>query len=108
VANYLAEIHRVLKPGGRCLITWFVLNAETQQLIERGQSTIDLRHPLEGCTTSNPSEPDVALGYAEDRVLAFYKQAGLALETPINFGKWCGRQSGLTFQDICVAQRPRD
>ena len=46
VEHYLSEIARVLKPGGRCLISFFLLNEESLGLIARGKSTIDLRHEL--------------------------------------------------------------
>ncbi len=108
VANYIAEIFRVMKPGGRCLITWFILNPESQLLIEQGRSTRNIRYPLEGCMTENPAVPEMAIGYMEDRVRTLYKEVGLVLAEPINFGTWCSRQSGLSYQDICVASRPRD
>ena len=41
--NYLKQIARVLKPGGRCLITYFLLNPESAKLM--------LRRPA--CSTSN-------------------------------------------------------
>jgi len=107
VSNYVAEIHRVMKPGGQCLITWFVLNPESQRLIEQGQSAQDIRYPMEGCLTKNPSAPEEAIGYMEDRVRELYKGVGLILDEPINFGTWCGRPGGLSYQDICVALRPR-
>jgi SAM-dependent methyltransferase len=108
VSNYVAEIRRVMKPGGRCMITWFILNPESQLLIEQGRSTQDIRHPLEGFLTRNPSAPEEAIGYMEDRVRELYMGAGLVLDEPIIFGTWCGRQAGLSYQDICVAGRPRD
>jgi SAM-dependent methyltransferase len=106
VLNYIAEIHRVMKPGRRCLITWFILNHESQQLIQQGRSAQDIRYPVEGCMTKNPSAPEEAIGYMEDRVRALYKGVGLILDEPINFGTWCGRQVGMSYQDICVAHRP--
>ena len=44
IRNYLREIRRVLKPTGRCLITWFLLNQESEALIEAGKSSLDFRH----------------------------------------------------------------
>jgi len=40
--NYLKEISRVLKPGGRCFITYFLLNNESEKLIKTGKSSQNL------------------------------------------------------------------
>ena len=37
VENYLSEISRVLKPGGKCLITWFLLDEVSRKSGEPGQ-----------------------------------------------------------------------
>lgn len=41
--NYLSEISRILRSGGRCLITFFLLNAESLKLIEMGASDLDFQ-----------------------------------------------------------------
>jgi hypothetical protein len=41
VSNYLSEIEQVMKPGGRAMITFFLLNQESLKLMESGMSTID-------------------------------------------------------------------
>jgi len=40
VSNYLSEIERVMKPGGRAMITFFLLNRQSLMLIEAEKSTI--------------------------------------------------------------------
>ena len=44
VSNYLSEIERVMKPGGRAVITFFLLNQESLKLVGSGMSTIDFRY----------------------------------------------------------------
>lgn len=105
VAHYLSETTRVLKPGGRCLTTWFLLNEASEGLIERGRSAMDFRHDVEGCRTTNPAVPEWAIAYREDRVRALFDRAGLGLEHPVRYGSWCGRTDYLSFQDICIARR---
>jgi SAM-dependent methyltransferase len=107
-ANYLKEIRRVLKPEGRSFITWFVINDESRRLIAEGKSALHLVHPHAGILTTNPSAPEEAVGFDEDRLRAMYEDAGLVLRSPIYFGQWCGRRDGTTFQDVAVACRPRD
>ena len=105
-SNYLTEVQRVLKPGGRCLITWFLLNAESERLIGEGKASLDFRHPFENCLTNNPTTPEEAICYRQEFVLALYERLGFAIKHPIHYGGWCGRERYLTFQDVCIAQKP--
>lgn len=103
VENYLHETARVLAPNGRCLITWFLLNRESRQLIAEGKSTLPFAHPLGDCLTVNLKLLEQAIAYDEVRVRAMYEACGLACDTPIPYGSWCGRGHYLTYQDIVVA-----
>ncbi len=44
VRNYTSEMSRMLKPGGRCFIMYFLLNEESLGLIEKGQSDWEFRY----------------------------------------------------------------
>ena len=101
--NYLREIARVLKAGGRCLITFFLLNQESEELLHSGASTIDFRYQVDGCLTSNESQPEAAIAYPEDRVRALFAEDGLRIVEPIHYGSWCGRDRFFDSQDIVVA-----
>jgi SAM-dependent methyltransferase len=103
--NYLGEIARVLKPGGRCLITWFLLNPESEALVKAGRSTQDFSHPLDGCTTTTPADPEAALAYPETYVRDLYARLGLTIEEPLHYGAWCGREPHVSYQDIVVASK---
>jgi SAM-dependent methyltransferase len=105
VARYLAEIGRVLKPGGRCLVTWFLLNAESRALIADGRAELSFLYELDGCLITNKAVPEEAIAHPQELVQAMYESAGLSLE-PVRYGAWCGRASFLSYQDVCVALRP--
>ena len=105
VANYMKELSRVLKPGGKCLITWLMLNSESEDLVKRGKSTLDVIHPLGGCRIMNPAIPEEAVAYPEAKILEFYRDAGFVVERPIRYGSWCGRATFLSVQDICIAEK---
>lgn len=102
VANYLAEIGRVLAPGGRCLVTWFLLNDESRRLIAADRAELAFRYEVDGCLTANAAVPEEAIAHPQEMVEAMYARTGLSLE-PIRYGGWCGRSSFLSYQDICVA-----
>lgn len=106
VTNYLQQIRRVLKPGGRCFITWFLLNEESQRLLDAGKSSLDFRHRVGECLTTDPQVPEKALCYPESFVVDLYARVGLDLERPLGYGAWCGRPAWLTGQDVCIARKP--
>lgn len=66
--NYLREITRVLKLGGRCLITYFLLNAGSLKLIEEHASTIDFKGELQGYRVNNLEVPEAAVAYDENKI----------------------------------------
>jgi SAM-dependent methyltransferase len=105
VENYLSEIARVLKTGGRCLISFFLLNDESLKLIEEGRSTIDLRHRIGPARALSREKPELAIGFEEDYVREVYQQFGLGIRTPINYGSWCGRRDFLSYQDLILATK---
>ena len=105
VEHYLSEISRVLKPGGRCLITWFLLNDESKQLIECGKSSLKFAYPVEGGLTVNPNVPEIAIAYDEAHVLELYAREGIRLSCPIHYGSWCGRTEYLSYKDICIGHK---
>jgi SAM-dependent methyltransferase len=106
IDNYVSEVQRVLRPGGRSLATWFLINEDSEALMRRGRSAIDFRHALPGYTVANPAVPEEAVAYAESAMLAAYRRHALELMVPIQYGSWCGRSAYLSFQDICVFRKP--
>jgi ubiquinone/menaquinone biosynthesis C-methylase UbiE len=107
VANYLAEISRVLKWGGRCLITFFLLNAESRNLVLRKKSTLDFSYPFGGCFVASPDVPELAISYDEGLVRRMFRANGFKLVGPVHYGHWCERKEHLSYQDIIVATKDR-
>ncbi len=104
--NYLRELARVLKPGGRCLVTLFLLNNESRMAISAGRSELDFRHEVSGgCLASNPKDPEAAIAYDEQAMFDLFERFGLKVGQPVHYGSWCGRGRYLSFQDIVVATK---
>jgi ubiquinone/menaquinone biosynthesis C-methylase UbiE len=103
--NYFSEIARVLKRGGRSLITFFLLNKESLELINAGKSTQDFKYQLEGYTTKDMNTPEAAVAYNEEFIYKIYEKYGLKLTEPIRYGSWCGRKDFLSYQDIVIASK---
>ncbi len=105
VERYMEEIARVLAPGGRCLVTFFLLNDESRRLIGQGHSTqvfVDFEPP---CAVVYPANPEAAVAYEEPWVLERLSKAGLRPRLPLHYGNWCERDAFTSYQDIVVADR---
>ncbi len=102
--NYLHEVGRVLKPHGRALITYFLLNDESRRLIAAGASHRQFAPFQPECWTIDRRNPEVALAYDEPYVREAHVKAGLELE-PIRYGSWPGRKNYLSYQDITCSRK---
>ena len=105
VEHYLSEIYRVLRPGGRCLITYFLLNEHSTNAINGGLALIDFKHKMDGFMTNDLENVEEAIAFDESYVRNLYSDVGLSIVEPVRFGSWSDRQSPLSFQDIIVAKR---
>lgn len=103
VETYINEIARVLRPSGQCLMTFFLLNPESEALLDAGQSHFPLSHRWGLCRVANPQLPQAAIAYPETQVLSWLKRAGL--QASIHYGNWCGRTQFMDGQDILVVSR---
>ena len=101
VENYLAEVKRMLAPGGRVLVTVFLLNEETRALMGQGKSRFDFRFPVNDCWTAfDDRPPESAIAFEEDQFRRMVEAQGLEI-TSLNFGNWRGKD-GLTIQDLLI------
>jgi len=97
VANYLSEIQRVMKPGGRSVITWFIM---------RGGDNLDLdfAHQYDGVTwTTLKSNPEAALAFDKGFIMELYKTSGF-LTPYIHNGHWATK-GGRSYQDMIIADK---
>jgi len=98
VDNYLTEICRVLKPGGRSVASYFLLNKASMEGVkaEKGQRrNLDFQYVFENCRTLDDTNPEAAVAYDESYILSLYEQYGLKVLKPIHYG----------FQDVIVATK---
>lgn len=108
--NYLSEISRVLRPGGKCLITFFLLSDESKNLILSHRSALNFSHRIQSylaqdCLAEDIDDPEAAIAYGEAFVLRLFKKYALEVSQPIQYGSWCGRDVSLTYQDVIIATK---
>ncbi len=104
--NYFGEIGRVLKPGGRMLATFFLLDEETVRLVQAGRTSVPFQQEWEHGAIAYPELPGKAVAYWRSWVEQTLPEVGLRLEPPVRLGSWCDRSETLTYQDVVLAVKP--
>ena len=104
IENYLSEISRVLKPSGRCLITFYKLNEEPENLMKMNRSVHNFKYKIDdNCFTASRTKSEGCIGFKEDYLFRLFAQNELQIVQPIQYGNWCERTNYLSSQDIIVA-----
>jgi ubiquinone/menaquinone biosynthesis C-methylase UbiE len=107
VHHYMSEISRCLKPGGRCVITYFLLRPEVLRQLAAEKTEIAFKHKIfDDCMTTHWDDPEAAIAYPESAVRDCYAANGLEIVGDIHHGWWSHALQGLTFQDVVVARKP--
>jgi len=107
VQHYIAEIARMLKPGGSVLATWFLLNDETAALLKQHPETLQIVNTVPGheaVRTASLHSPEDATGYPESFVKECFAANGVPVEKVIP-GAWCRREDFVSYQDMVVARK---
>ena len=100
--NYLSEVSRMLAEGGRCLISYFLLNEESLRHLDAGESTLDFKHRCDLYRVVSPEVPEQAIAFDEAWVTDLYEKLGLRI-LHLDYGSWCGRKHYLSYQDLVLA-----
>ena len=99
--HYIAEIGRVLRPGGRCFCTAYVIDQEGAARLAEGTSRMPFKEYPEGYWSINPDNPEHAVAYEEKKLHAMFRMHGLQISRTI-YGKWWEADFA---QDILIAER---
>ena len=105
VTQYLHEISRTLRPGGRCCCTFFLLNAESEQLMP-GNPAFAFPYNRGHYRLMDERVQAANVAYEEKWLEGQIGQSGLALEA-VHYGYWCGRakEACLDFQDVIILRK---
>jgi SAM-dependent methyltransferase len=103
--NYFSEIGRILRPGSRSFITYLLVNPESVALMKEGKSTMNFQHPLSGCWTAFPDNPEAGLAFDEAVIRNQYQAGPIKIEK-LMYGHWCGRKGEYGgFQDLVIGRK---
>jgi SAM-dependent methyltransferase len=105
VENYLQEVSRLLKSGGRCLVTFFLLNDVQALLAKEGKQKLQFNFGEGAWRYVYERRAESAVAYEETYILDLLPKYGLVLQERVYYGTWTGRSDGLSFQDMLVLRK---
>jgi len=110
VERYVTEISRVLRPGGRLVATFLIINDETTKSMKGGNGIYNFAYH-EGpqwLFEEGMSSPELAVGYEEEYVRDLYDSHGLDV-AGFYLGPWSGQPAtpatGAHGQDLVIGIR---
>lgn len=101
--NYARESARVLRPGGRCFATFFLLDGERAGRGEAGGLPMRFRVRNRDYWAARKDDPEAVIAYWEGDAAAMFERAGMTTEA--HRGKWAGDAVSDGWQDTIVARR---
>jgi|RhiMethySRZTD1v2_1073278.scaffolds.fasta_scaffold00946_7 ubiquinone/menaquinone biosynthesis C-methylase UbiE len=100
VRRYLSEIRRILRPGGRCVCSWYLLNETALQSMRTRSSAYQFSHQVE-CGRSQTSVAEELIAFDESMVMQWIGESRMEALNVFP-GMWTGRSGCVGFQDILV------
>jgi SAM-dependent methyltransferase len=100
--RYVKEVARVLKKGGRCFVSFYLLNDESRKNITEGTSAFGFKNRIDDCSVEKAGEPEAAVAHDEDRVRDLLARSQLAIDF-VFYGTWSSTRS--QGQDLLVVSR---
>lgn len=104
VRRYFEEAARVLRPGGRCVASFFLINDESRARIEARRGEPKLRFISNDVAVQDVDDPEAAIAYSETVIRSVFAAAGFRI-IDILYGSWCERPSAVAYQDFVIARR---
>lgn len=106
VRHYVGEIGRVLRPGGRCYCTAFLITDEARVFIEKGETVRPFR-PMDAGRywAENPDVPEFATGYTDRDLFGMFAESAMEIRKVVPGYWWTNQFAQDTFV-ACKAAAP--
>ncbi len=102
IENYISQLGSLLKEGGKCLATFFLLNKHQRELAGRRENVIHFGNASETMACAVPSLPEAIAAYEESAIRDMLQRHHLSVAPPVYYGSWTGDRTRLSHQDILV------
>lgn len=105
--HYLSEVARVLRPGGKCFITYFLISPDVKDQFEK-HIREGTWFRIKGGAIQDREVPEKVVALREDAIKEIYQKYGLNIET-VAYGTWCARTIKPLFgyqDDIWAIKQP--
>lgn len=102
VRNYLSEIGRVLKPGGCCFCTFFLITKASEAFLDSSSEPF-FKYRYEHYYLHNAQVKDANIAYKYSVVEQMVQKAGLKVQS-FHPGWWAGlkKEEAVNFQDVLI------
>jgi ubiquinone/menaquinone biosynthesis C-methylase UbiE len=104
VEHYINEIGRVMKPGATCLMSFFIVNCVSEDLMFKKPTHMNFPINKEFYRLHSAQVDTANVAYDEEWLLEKLENAGLKMES-IQYGQWCGRDSYFDYQDLVICSK---
>jgi GrpB-like predicted nucleotidyltransferase (UPF0157 family)/SAM-dependent methyltransferase len=105
VDAYLGEISRVLKPGGKCLVTFYLLGDDLHNPASKIRGPLNFQFECENYHTTNLKDPESGVAFNEARVKQWFEGYGFWIDHHFLPGTWSDRGDYLSSQDLIILSK---
>jgi ubiquinone/menaquinone biosynthesis C-methylase UbiE len=104
VEQYINETGRVMKTGATSLISLFIVNCESEDLMIKKPTQMNFPFNKGFYRLHSLQAENKQVAYDEEWLLEKLSTAGLKMEG-IKYGNWCGRNSYFDYQDLLICRK---
>lgn len=104
VQQYLAEISRVLKKNGCCLLMFFLWNQLIEQMIKNKKTNLKSTTHHEHYKSMTNYANESANAFHENTVYQWHQQANLTINEVV-YGRWSGSSEEMIYKDGIVSHK---
>ena len=104
VDNYLSQIARVMRSGGKCLVTFFLVNDDVMKKMNGGCTNFVFKHSYGDYLLMDKNVKEANIAYEEGFLQRIYDKYGLKKDA-VYYGQWSNSEGFVSFQDVVVLSK---